>query len=149
MVINHDSSLYMGITFLCACGFLLSNISNTPPKFSHGIYREQAHFFLVFYFTMTYFHAMHVIGGMIPIGWMLAKSFTKRGYRDWERVEILGLYWHFVDLVDFPLFRFFISFSDNYHEFTTTETLILRGELWALVYRQKKCKKLSENLLVH
>jgi cytochrome c oxidase subunit 3 len=41
---------------------------------------------------------------MIPIGWMLAKSFTKRGYKDYERVEILGLYWHFVDLVWIFLF---------------------------------------------
>ncbi|MCU0424659.1 MAG: cytochrome c oxidase subunit 3 family protein [Candidatus Kapabacteria bacterium] len=95
--------LYMGITFLCACGFLVIKYIEYTTKFAHGIFPGTNSFFGL-YFTMTGFHAIHVIGGMLPIGWMLAKSFTKRGYQDWERVEILGLYWHFVDLVWIFLF---------------------------------------------
>lgn len=73
-------------------------------KFSHDIYPWTDTFFAT-YFTMTGFHALHVIGGIIPMIWMLGKSLT-RGYpREMHhRVETLGLYWHFVDLVWIFLF---------------------------------------------
>jgi heme/copper-type cytochrome/quinol oxidase subunit 3 len=48
---------------------------------------------------MTGFHAMHVIGGMIPMAYMLFRSYGKGGYPYPGKVETLGLYWHFVDLM--------------------------------------------------
>jgi heme/copper-type cytochrome/quinol oxidase subunit 3 len=95
--------LFMFITFLCACTFLVVKYIEYTAKFSHHIYPSTSTFFAL-YFIMTGFHAMHVIGGMIPISWMLGRSFTKKGYTDYGRVEILGLYWHFVDLVWIFLF---------------------------------------------
>jgi cytochrome c oxidase subunit III len=95
--------LFMFITFLCACTFLVVKYIEYTAKFSHHIYPSTSAFFAL-YFVMTGFHAIHVIGGMIPIGWMLGRSFSKKGYHDHERVEILGLYWHFVDLVWIFLF---------------------------------------------
>jgi cytochrome c oxidase subunit III len=96
--------LYMLITFLCACTFLVVKYIEYTTKFGHHIYPSTSTFFAL-YFIMTGFHGMHVIGGMIPIGWMLSRSFTKKGgYTDYGRVEILGLYWHFVDLVWIFLF---------------------------------------------
>jgi heme/copper-type cytochrome/quinol oxidase subunit 3 len=95
--------LYMFITFLCACTFLVVKYIEYTTKFHHGIYPSTSTFFAL-YFIMTGFHAMHVIGGMIPCGWMLARSFSKKGYTDYGRVEIFGLYWHFVDLVWIFLF---------------------------------------------
>ena len=53
---------------------------------------------------MTGFHALHVIGGLIPMLFMLVKSYSKRGYPHPGKVETLGLYWHFVDLVWIFLF---------------------------------------------
>lgn len=95
--------LYMFITFLCACTFLVVKYFEYTAKFSHHIYPSTSTFFAL-YFIMTGFHAMHVVGGMIPISWMLIRSFSKKGYTDYGRVEILGLYWHFVDLVWIFLF---------------------------------------------
>lgn len=95
--------LYMFITFLCACTFLVVKYFEYTAKFSHHIYPSTSTFFAMYY-IMTGFHAMHVIGGMIPISWMLIRSFSKKGYTDYGRVEILGLYWHFVDLVWIFLF---------------------------------------------
>jgi cytochrome c oxidase subunit 3 len=59
------------------------------------------------YFTLTGLHALHVIGGALVIGFLWGP-----GSRLWEtdrerftnRIEISGLFWHFVDLVWIFLF---------------------------------------------
>jgi heme/copper-type cytochrome/quinol oxidase subunit 3 len=59
------------------------------------------------YFTITGLHGLHVIGGMIVLGYYL--FFGRKMYDsnpDWlaNRVEVGGLFWHFVDLVWIFLF---------------------------------------------
>jgi len=59
------------------------------------------------YFTLTGLHGLHVIGGALVLGYYL--FFSKGLYRsnpEWlaNRVEIGGLFWHFVDLVWIFLF---------------------------------------------
>jgi len=59
------------------------------------------------YFTLTGLHALHVIGGAIVIFaiWEpLAKVWEKDPERYTNRVEVSGLFWHFVDLVWIFLF---------------------------------------------
>jgi cytochrome c oxidase subunit III len=59
------------------------------------------------YFTLTGLHALHVIGGAIVIGFLWGPgSRLWRTDRDrfTNRVEISGLFWHFVDLVWIFLF---------------------------------------------
>ena len=57
------------------------------------------------YFTMTGFHALHVIIGMIIFAVPIMRGLT-RGLKstDAEYIENAGLYWHFVDLVWIFLF---------------------------------------------
>jgi heme/copper-type cytochrome/quinol oxidase subunit 3 len=96
--------LFLTLTLICAFAFLGIKSYEYATKFSHHIYPWTNTFFAT-YFTMTGFHALHVIGGIIPMAWMLGKSLTK-GYPQamHHRVETLGLYWHFVDLVWIFLF---------------------------------------------
>ena len=96
--------LFLFLTILCAFGFLGIKSYEYATKFHHDIYPWTNTFFAT-YFTMTAFHALHVIGGLIPMIWMLGKSLVK-GYPQamHHRVESLGLYWHFVDLVWIFLF---------------------------------------------
>jgi heme/copper-type cytochrome/quinol oxidase subunit 3 len=59
------------------------------------------------YFTMTGLHGLHVIGGAIVLGYYL--FFGRKMYLsnpEWlaNRVEVGGLFWHFVDLVWIFLF---------------------------------------------
>ncbi|RFC50621.1 MAG: Heme/copper-type cytochrome/quinol oxidase, subunit 3 [Verrucomicrobia bacterium] len=59
------------------------------------------------YFLMTGLHGLHVIGGAIVLGWFLITG--KKMYREnpehlANRVEVGGLFWHFVDLVWIFLF---------------------------------------------
>jgi cytochrome c oxidase subunit 3 len=63
--------------------------------------------YLAIYFTLTALHALHVIGGALVIGYLWGP-----GSRMWKtdperftnRIEIAGLFWHFVDLVWIFLF---------------------------------------------
>ena len=59
------------------------------------------------YFTMTALHGLHVVGGALVLGYFL--FFGKKLYRKnpehlANRVEVGGLFWHFVDLVWIFLF---------------------------------------------
>ena len=59
------------------------------------------------YFTMTFLHGLHVIGGAVVLGYYLFRG--KKMYQsnpEWlaNRVEVGGLFWHFVDLVWIFLF---------------------------------------------
>ena len=57
------------------------------------------------FFTMTGFHGFHVTCGVICMTWVYLKArgggYTQQDYRG---VEVVGLYWHFVDLVWIILF---------------------------------------------
>jgi cytochrome c oxidase subunit 3 len=63
--------------------------------------------YLAIYFTLTGLHALHVIGGAIVIGFLWgpgAKLWQTDPERFTNRIEISGLFWHFVDLVWIFLF---------------------------------------------
>jgi heme/copper-type cytochrome/quinol oxidase subunit 3 len=57
------------------------------------------------FFTLTGFHGAHVSGGVIWL--MILVVLAMRGKldsRDYTKVEIAGLYWHFVDIVWIAIF---------------------------------------------
>jgi len=66
---------------------------------------RHAQIFFSLYFVMTGLHAAHMIVGMGLMTWMLiwtARGVIGNGY--YSPVEIVGLYWHFVDIVWIFLF---------------------------------------------
>lgn len=99
--------MYMGITLLCSLIFLVIKYFEYTGKFDHDIYPSSSTFMAI-YFTLTGLHGIHIIGGMI----VMIYFWLPIGYKMWEtqpehfanRVEVLGLYWHFVDLVWIFLF---------------------------------------------
>jgi len=98
--------LYQGLTVLCGLLFLLVKAFEYYGKFHHG-HLPGTHTFYAIYFTLTGLHALHVVGGMVVNGYLWGP-----GARLWEtdperftnRVEVAGLFWHFVDLVWIFLF---------------------------------------------
>jgi heme/copper-type cytochrome/quinol oxidase subunit 3 len=98
--------LFMGLTILLALSFLFVKGFEYGMKFEHGLYPSQSTFLAV-YFTLTGLHGLHVVGGIIVNSYLWGA-----GSRMWKieperftnRVEIAGLYWHFVDLVWIFLF---------------------------------------------
>ena len=67
---------------------------------AHGTY-------FAIYFTLTALHALHVLGGALVIGYLWgpgSKLWQTQPERFTNRVEVSGLFWHFVDLVWIFLF---------------------------------------------
>ncbi|EEF57106.1 cytochrome c oxidase subunit 3 [Pedosphaera parvula] len=63
--------------------------------------------YMAIYFTLTGLHALHVIGGALVIGFIWgpgSKMWKTDPERFTNRVEVSGLFWHFVDLVWIFLF---------------------------------------------
>ena len=68
-------------------------------------FAQPAQIFFSLYFVMTGLHALHMIIGMGLMVWMLWWAYNgtfANGY--YSPVEIVGLYWHFVDIVWIFLF---------------------------------------------
>ena len=100
--------LYMGLTFLGGVGFLIIKSFEYAEKFQHvPPYLPSTNNFLGLYFLLTGLHAIHVIAGMVVNGYLWgpgAKMWASEPEKFTNRVEIAGLYWHFVDLVWIFLF---------------------------------------------
>lgn len=76
----------------------LTYLSSYVP--SHNTY-------FAIYFTLTGLHALHVIGGAVVMAYLLffgGRMWRTQPERLTNRVEVAGLFWHFVDLVWIFLF---------------------------------------------
>ncbi len=66
------------------------------------------HRFFAIYYAMTGLHGIHVVVGMVMIGWLILRGmkghFSSKYYAP---VDLGGLYWHIVDLVWIFLFPLF------------------------------------------
>ncbi|MEM7626154.1 MAG: cytochrome c oxidase subunit 3 [Planctomycetota bacterium] len=77
------------------------------PRFEEldAIDKDRTHIFFQIYFMMTGLHGIHVLVGMGLITWILVKSinnvFSPAYYTP---VDLVGLYWHLVDLIWIFLF---------------------------------------------
>ena len=59
------------------------------------------------FFVLTGFHGCHVFGGVVYLSCILVQGLRGRyGADNHNEVEIVGLYWHFVDLVWILIFTF-------------------------------------------
>jgi cytochrome c oxidase subunit 3 len=103
----------LGIGFLCLKGFeyFLDYRENLVPgwKFDahewvlRGVPSDQVgrvKIFLIFYWIMTGFHALHVtigIGAVLTIAVLAHRGHFSTEY--YTPVDVTGLYWHFVDIV--------------------------------------------------
>jgi cytochrome c oxidase subunit 3 len=76
---------------------------------------EHGEIYFIFYFAMTGLHAIHMIIGMGLLLWLLARARSgvfKDGY--FAPVEVVGLYWHFVDIVWIFLFPLLYLIGGRY-----------------------------------
>tara|TARA_B100000902_G_scaffold208201_1_gene198209 strand:- start:16 stop:609 length:594 start_codon:yes stop_codon:yes gene_type:complete len=97
---------YMGLTLLCSFGFLIIKYIEYTSKFDHGLFPSTNNFLAV-YFVLTGLHMLHVIGGILVNGYFFGpgvKMWNTEPERFTNRIEVAGLYWHFVDLVWIFLF---------------------------------------------
>ena len=91
---------FLVMTMGGALTFLLVKSIEWTIEISHG-YTITANTFWSFYYTAAGLHGLHVIAGAIIMGFIAVDAW--RG-RELQRVELIGIYWHFVDLVWIFLF---------------------------------------------
>ncbi len=99
--------MFLALTIALALVFIVVKLLlEYIPKF-RGHHLPSTNTFYALYFTMTGLHALHIIGGIVVIGYFLfpgaALWRTDPEYYT-NRIECTGLYWHFVDLVWIFLF---------------------------------------------
>lgn len=90
----------LGLTVLGGAVFLGIKAFEWTGEISHG-YTITAHPFWGFYYTAAGIHAAHVIIGMTFMVWVASSAIRNL---ELQRVELVGLYWHFVDVVWIFLF---------------------------------------------
>jgi len=98
--------IWLGVTLLCGFGFMIIKAIEYGTKFSHHQFPKTNNFFATYY-LMTGLHGLHVLGGMVVFAYLAgpgAKMFNTKREQFVNRVEVTGLYWHFVDLVWIFLF---------------------------------------------
>lgn len=99
---------YMFITILLGTVFVGIKGYEWYDKFSHDHYPSTSTFFAI-YFVLTGVHLIHLVSGIFVALWHAlfgARMMAKQPERFANRIEVTGLYWHFVDLmwlVIFPL----------------------------------------------
>lgn len=89
--------------------FPLLHVARNDVRFE-SVFSPKMNNYYAIYFTITGLHGLHVIGGALVLGYYL--FFGRKMYLanpEWlaNRVEVGGLFWHFVDLVwifVFPIF---------------------------------------------
>lgn len=98
--------IFLSFTIALALAFLVVKLLyEWPHKFELGI-NWSTSIFYSFYFMITGFHGLHVLGGIVMMFCLLV---CDDGYlkNHMAMVENTGLYWHFVDIVWIFLFPMF------------------------------------------
>ena len=92
---------FMSLTVLLAFVFLGFKGYEYYQHFAHHEFPSKS-VFIALYFLITGLHGLHIIGGVIVnLYYMGPGSPLWKENKQWfiNRIEVAGLYWHFVDLV--------------------------------------------------
>ncbi len=95
---------WLGGTLLLGAAFVGIKSWEFREKYLGGITLDTNTFY-TFYLTLTFFHFMHVLLGMVILGFVIAKA-RRGGYgsQDHVGVETGTSFWHMVDLLWLILF---------------------------------------------
>ena len=92
---------FVGAASALALVFLVSKGLEYRAEIAHGLVPSLSTY-LAIYFTLTGFHALHVIGGLMANAWAIAGRAGQA--MTINRIRLLSLYWAFVDAVWIVIF---------------------------------------------
>ncbi len=94
-----NSRIWIAATALLGSVFIAGQVYEFTAFYREGL-EYKANLFGSAFYTLTGFHGVHVTGGIIMLMSLLVLSFRGKLRQDRaETVELVGLYWHFVDVV--------------------------------------------------
>ena len=104
-------TMWMSITIGCGLLFLVNKTIEYSGEMAHGFTMTSPSLqqagenissrFFSYYYTMTGLHGAHVLAGMVSMFIVLLGA---RKGNNLHRVELVGMYWHMVDLIWIFLF---------------------------------------------
>jgi cytochrome c oxidase subunit III len=98
--------MFLALTMLGGATFLGIQAYEWTHLIREGL-TVQSSLFGATFFILTGFHGCHVLSGVIYLGFILGAAFKGRySASRWTSVEVVGLYWHFVDLIWILVFTF-------------------------------------------
>ncbi len=93
------TKVWLGATALLGSTFIAGQVYEFTVFYREGIEYGTSLYGSAFY-TLTGFHGVHVTGGILMLLSLLVLAFKGKMNSDRaETVELVGLYWHFVDIV--------------------------------------------------
>ena len=98
-------TMLLGLAFLGIKGseYALEYHESLVPKLKFaygGPHPRQVELFMIFYFVMTCLHALHMLIGLSLLAILAVLAWRGRFSAAYHTpVEVIGLYWHFVDIV--------------------------------------------------
>ncbi len=97
---------FLAFTMLGGATFLGIQAYEWTHLIREGLTAQHSLFGATF-FALTGFHGCHVFSGVVYLGFILRAAFQGRySASRWTSVEVVGLYWHFVDLIWILVFTF-------------------------------------------
>lgn len=107
-------ALWLGATALLGLAFVaikatewwLEYQEHLVPALNFDLtrYGGVAEIFFIFYFSATGLHALHLLIGIAIVTWLAVQIATGRVRPGGSTTRLIGLYWHFVDIVWIFLF---------------------------------------------
>ncbi len=94
------ASNLLGLTMLGGTTFAVVKAFEWSAEIANG-YTLLSSTFWSFYYTAAGLHALHVIAGVVIMGFVA--NAARKGL-ELHRVELIGIYWHFVDIIWIFLF---------------------------------------------
>jgi heme/copper-type cytochrome/quinol oxidase subunit 3 len=94
------------ITIALGTAFIAIKMYEYSDKFGHGHYPSTSTFYAI-YFTLTGLHVLHLLAGVLVnlFHVLFGDSLWRKRPRQFtNRIEVTGLYWHFVDMVWLVMF---------------------------------------------
>ena len=96
-------------TFILGIVFVVSQIYGFGQLWDQNIRFKGSSGAGQFFYAITGLHALHVIGGIVALIVMVVTSvFKKPKLENAVSIEVMSMYWHFVDLLWLYLLVFFI-----------------------------------------
>lgn len=93
-----------GLGFACGIGFVINKVVEFGGMVTSGVTPASGAFF-AYFFLMTGVHLLHVLGGLIVLGYLTALARRPAlGVKQIRRVENGASYWHLVDVLWIVLF---------------------------------------------
>ncbi|HME96474.1 MAG TPA: heme-copper oxidase subunit III [Methylomirabilota bacterium] len=100
-----SAARWLLVTALLGLHFVLNQVYEFTTFVLHHDLKLSTNLFGSSFFVLTGFHGAHVTGGVIWLLILVGLAWRRQlDVRDYTKVEIAGLYWHFVDIVWIAIF---------------------------------------------